>query len=90
MRIPRHLAIVMRVDVDPTGRYQKAASIDLTPAGTSGAIRGSDAGTVNRDVAGESRRTGTINDCAAANHEIMHLGCLLGATHADGSAAQGI
>ncbi len=71
-RIPHRLAVVMGVHVDPAGRDQKAAGVDLAPGRTLFAADCDDAVARNRYVAGEGRLAGAVDDGAAANNDVMH------------------
>ena len=76
--VPRRLAVIMRVHIDPAGRHQHAVGLDLAPAGPGLTADFGDAVAIDRDVAGEGRLAGAIDDGAAADDRIVHEGTLLG------------
>src|SRR5262249_56453735 len=72
IRIPRRLAVVVRVDVDPAGRDDQPARVDLATALAGDVPGGGDAIAVDRDVAGARRRARAVDDGAPAQDEIVH------------------
>ena len=71
-RIPHRLAVVMGVHVDPAGRDHEARGVDLALAGALLAADRGDAAACDRDVAGERRFAGAVDDGAAANDDVVH------------------
>src|SRR5271155_2662315 len=72
IRVPGHLTVVMRVDIDPSGRYQQAVSIDLAAAWSCLAAGRRDDAAVDCDVAVACRSAGAINDFAVPDYAVMH------------------
>src|SRR5260370_32398911 len=72
IRVPERLAVVMGVDIDPSGRHQQAAGVDFAPARPSLAADGRDHTAIDCEVAAMGRRAGAINDCAVPDYGIMH------------------
>ena len=62
----------MGVDVDPAGRDQQAARVDLAPPALAHLAHRGDDAAVDRDVAGEARAPGAVDDRSVANHQIVH------------------
>ena len=73
VRIPRRLAVVVRVDVDPARREQQSGGIDLAPAGSDAVTDGGDDGAVHGEVGDAPRRPGAIHQRRAPDHEIVHV-----------------
>jgi hypothetical protein len=64
----------MRVHIDPARRDEEAVGID-DPLGRPGlAANRDDALAIDRDIAGEARRGGAVNNPAAANDDVVHRG----------------
>src|SRR4029077_797511 len=77
-RIPRHLAVIVGVDIDPSGRDEEAGRVDLATGGACFAADAGDYAVVDRDVAGEGGRSAAIDNFAVSDYEIMHrFGLLL-------------
>jgi hypothetical protein len=66
--------------VDPAGRDQHAAGVDVALRGAGLAADLSDAVAVYRDVAGEALASGAVDNGAAANDGVVHGGVPSGAT----------
>ena len=62
----------MGVHVDPAGRDEQAVGVDFAPRRALLAADCGDAAAVDRDVSGERRLTGPIDDGAAANDDVVH------------------
>jgi hypothetical protein len=62
----------MSVDIDKAGRDEKSGGVDFAPARASLATDTGDLAAIDRDVANESGLTGTIDDFAIADYEVMH------------------
>ena len=71
--VPGGLAVVVRMDVDPTGRDQRAVGVD-GPVGRHPVERahGDDLSVVHRHVSGAGRCSRAIHDGAASYHQIVH------------------
>src|ERR1019366_4644452 len=72
--VPGGLAVVVGVDVHPTGGDQEAVGIHragsrLTGEGSDAA----DAPVVHRNIGGACRRSGAVDDRPASDHEVMHV-----------------
>ena len=76
VRVPGHLAVVVRVHVDPAGRHDRAAGVDLAPGGTELAADLGDAAVGDAEVAGEARLAAAVDERAAANDGVEHVGSL--------------
>ena len=70
--IPRGLTVIVRVDIDPTRRNQRAISVDLLSTRILNGAHGDDLIAVDRHIGRPSCRTGSIDNLATADHEIMH------------------
>ena len=75
--VPGRLAVVVRVHIDPAGRDQHAVGGDVALRGAGLAADLGDAVAVDRDVAGEGRLAGAVDDGAAADDGIVHERLLL-------------
>ncbi len=74
--VPRDLAVVVRVHVDPTGRDDRAVGVDRALAIELAADR-SNVPVVDGNISGESFGAGPVDDRSAANYELMcHRSCL--------------
>src|SRR6185312_17123492 len=62
--------------VDPAGRHQQAGCIDLAPSRAKFAADLDEALARDRQIAGERRLAGTIDDGAAANDDVVHRSLL--------------
>ncbi len=72
VRIPRDLAVVVRMDVDPSRRHHEARRIDFAPRRARFRADACDHSVVDRDVAVERRRSAAIDNFAVSNYQIMH------------------
>ena len=72
IRIPRYLAVVMRMDIDESRSHQHSHRVDFTPRRTSLAADTRDYAIVDRDVADERGRARAVNNLAVTNYHIMH------------------
>ena len=72
--VPCRLAIVVRVHIDPAGRDQHAVGFDVALRGAGLAADLDDAIAVDRDIAGEGRLAGAVDNGAAANDGVVHGG----------------
>src|SRR5581483_8095157 len=72
LRIPAHLAVVVGVDVDPTGRENEPAGVDLTPPALVDGADGTDPRAVDGDVAAERWSAGAVRDRRPADHDVVH------------------
>jgi hypothetical protein len=67
------LGVVVGVDVDETGRHERAVGLEDAPRARARATADlDDSISVDPDVAGPRRRAAAIDDPAAANQEIDH------------------
>jgi hypothetical protein len=64
------------MDIDPAGRNQQAAGIEVAARGSGFASHAYDFAAFNRDIAGEDGCPRAVNNRAVANHQIMHLHAL--------------
>ena len=71
-RVPGGLAVVVGVHVDPTGGDERPVGLDLAPSSLVNLTDGNDLVTVDRNVGGDRRCTGAVDDLPAAYHEVMH------------------
>src|SRR6476659_13350 len=72
IRVPRHLTVVVRVNVDEPGCDDKAIGVEFalrTPADPTDL---DDPTVGHRDIGGTRWRTRAVDDGATANHEIEH------------------
>ncbi len=70
--IPAHLAVVVRVDVDPAGGEHQPVPVELS---ATTAVDGPDLGdvaAVHGHVAHERGTTGAVRDRGSSNHEVVH------------------
>ena len=71
-RVPDRLAVIMRVHIDPARRDQKPGRIDLAPPRPELAADRGDPLAGNRDIAGEARPAGAVDDGPAADDDVVH------------------
>src|ERR1700761_8699438 len=62
----------MGMDVDKAGRDQQARGIDLTTSGASIGFHRCDDAVIDGHVRHVARSLGAVDNCRAADHEIMH------------------
>jgi hypothetical protein len=62
----------MRVNIDPAWCHQLAIGIDFPFAGAGLATHLGDPGAIDRNITSVSFRTGSIDDRASADDDIMH------------------
>jgi hypothetical protein len=74
--IPRHLAIVVRVQIDEPGGQREPAGIDRPPGRTVHFADLDDTSIVHRHVAAPGRRTAAITDVRTADDHIVHRSLL--------------
>ena len=71
--VPRCLAVVVGMDVDPSRRHQPTSSVDLLGASADvGADLGDGAVPVDRDIGVSGRRAGAVHQMRVADHEFVH------------------
>ena len=70
--VPSHLAVVVRVNVDPTRRHQRAVSIHHLLGVFTHLPRRHDATVANPDIAGLCRSTGSVHNVCALDFGIEH------------------
>src|ERR1700735_3160768 len=66
--IPHRLTIIMRMDVDPTGRHQQPICLNLSLSWADLAANLGDLAVFQCDVPGVAGCTGAIDDRAASDH----------------------
>jgi len=66
----------MRVHVDPAGRHQQPRGVDLAPSRALLAADFGDALARDGHVAGKRRLSGTIDNGATANDDVVHRSLL--------------
>jgi hypothetical protein len=71
--VPRHLAVVVGVDVDEPGQDVRAARVDRAPRHIGAVADRGDPPARDRDVAGERRASGSVDDRSAGDLEVVHL-----------------
>ena len=62
----------MGMDIDPAGRRQQAAGVDLAPPRARLAADADNDAAVNREVAVARGRPGAVHDGCVSDYEIMH------------------
>ena len=75
--VPGGLAVVMGVDVDPTGRHQLPLGVDLAPGRAVDLAHGADDTAIDRDVADAGGPARTVGDRAAPDDQVVHRCALL-------------
>ena len=80
--VPRRLAVVVGVDVDPSRGDQRAVGVDRA-LGTHPAQRahGRDAPVVHRDISGARGCSRAVHDGAGSNDEVVHRATSLSGLH---------
>ena len=73
-RVPGRLAVVVRVDIDPAGGDEKAVGVDLALTWPGLAADLGQAIAIDRNVAGDGFGAGAVQNGAAANDDVVHLG----------------
>src|SRR5271154_177526 len=68
IRVPKGLAVVMGMDVDPSGSYQQTGGVDFAPRRPGFTAYGDDLAGIDRDVAGVSRFATAVDYPAASDH----------------------
>ena len=68
--VPRRLAVVVGVDVDPSRRDQRAVRVDFAATGAVDRADRNDGAVLHRDIAGGRRRSGPVDDRATADDEV--------------------
>src|SRR4029077_13573404 len=76
--IPGDLAVVVSVDVDPSGRDDKAVGVELAPAALVDRTNRSDDSVVDGDVSASRRGPGAVDDRSAPAYDVMHAFGLAG------------
>ena len=71
-RVPEGLAVVVAVNVDPSGRHQQPVGIQLAPPRSHVAADGDDAPVVHGNVRRLRRGSGAVDDRSCANHQVVH------------------
>ena len=71
-RVPGRLAVVVGVDIDPARRDQQPVRVDHSPRRPGLAADRDDPVAVDRDIAGETRRPGAVEDRAARDDDVVH------------------
>src|SRR5439155_27178994 len=71
-RVPRDLPVVVGVDVDEAGGDDAAAGVDHVAALVIDVPDLGDAPPIDRHVARKGRRTGSVDDRRAADHQVVH------------------
>src|SRR5690606_30687228 len=71
--VPRRLPVIMGVHIDETGGDDLAGGIDLGASGAQIFADRDDAGPVDCDVRDKGVAARSVDDRAAANHQIMHI-----------------
>ena len=71
--VPRRLSVIMGVDVDEAGGDDLAGGVDFLASRAEVFTHRDDPVAVDRDVRDKGRSARTIDDGAAANHQIMHV-----------------
>ena len=71
-RVPRDLAVVVRVHVDEAGRDEEPVRVDHLACVVAHGSDLADAPAVDGDVGTEGRRSRAVDDRPATNHQIMH------------------
>src|SRR4029079_7024672 len=70
--VPRDLAVVVGVEVEEAGGDDGTVGVDLVSSAPVDRSDLDDRVAVERDVAGERRRAGAVDDGAASNHDVEH------------------
>jgi hypothetical protein len=71
--VPCDLAVVVRVDVDPSRRDHLAGGVELAPAAAHVGADRDDAVTVDGHVGAAPRRTGAVDHVGVLDHEVVHV-----------------
>ena len=79
-RVPRHLAVVMSVHIDPARLHQRPSGINLTRARPSFATNLRDGVAVDRKIPRIGACPRAVDNCSAANDQIVHHAILLKTT----------
>ena len=72
-RIPRDLAVEVRVDVDESGRDQETLGVDLLAAEIVDLADGGDDAVVDGDICQSGSGAGAVDDLSVADNEIVHV-----------------
>src|SRR5581483_5506552 len=71
--VPRHLAVVVRVHVDPAGRHDRTVGVDLARARAGDVADLGDHAVVDGDVTGTDGTARAVDNGSAADDQVVHL-----------------
>ncbi len=71
-RVPAHLGVVVRVDVDPPWCYEAAVGVDHPMRCSHVVTDGDDAIAIDGDVRPSRRAAGSVDELSVPDHEVVH------------------